>query len=121
MSATTVEQHARAHLVTDAADDQPLPVELSYDPQSDPDSIRVSLPGVPGSPQRHDWVFRRALLEEGLRAPADSGDVRIWPCGRVQAVMEFHSREGVAVVQFDSSALIRFLRRTYMATGPITH
>ena len=32
--------------------------------------------------------------------------------------MEFHSSEGVEVVQFDSKALIRFLRRTYTA-GPV--
>jgi hypothetical protein len=35
--------------------------------------------------------------------------------------MEFHSPEGVAVVQFDEKALIRFLRRTYMAGAPVAH
>lgn len=38
-----------------------------------------------------------------------------WPCGRVQAVAEFHTGHGVEVVQFDSKTLLRFLRRTYTA------
>lgn len=59
----------------------------------------------------------RALLEAGLLAPTGTGDVRVWPCGRVQAVVEFHSPEGVAVIQFDIAALRRFLRRTYAVTA----
>ncbi|HLL34489.1 MAG TPA: SsgA family sporulation/cell division regulator, partial [Streptomyces sp.] len=72
--------------------------------------VRIDLPGT------HEWSFDRSLLEQGLRAPAGSGSVRVWPCGRVQAVVEFHDTDGVAVVQFDSKALVRFLRRTYLAT-----
>ncbi|MGX1369438.1 hypothetical protein RKD19_004797 [Streptomyces canus] len=43
----------------------------------------------------------------------------MWPCGRVQAVVEFHSPQGVSVVQFEQKALLRFLRRTYMAAAPV--
>ncbi|MFF1694600.1 SsgA family sporulation/cell division regulator [Streptomyces sp. NPDC058257] len=78
------------------------------------------LPGSHDSRGPHEWTFARELLEQGLRAPTTSGDVRIWPCGRVQTVMEFHSAQGVAVVQFDAPALVRFLRRTYAAT-PVPH
>lgn len=35
--------------------------------------------------------------------------------------MEFHSPKGVAVVQVDSKALMRFLRRTYLAATPVAH
>jgi len=59
--------------------------------------------------------------EQGLRTPAGTGDVRIWPCGRVQAVVEFHSPQGVAVVQFETKTLLRFLRRTYRAAAPVAH
>ena len=108
---SAVEQYARAHIVTDAAQDPPaVPVALRYDPEADPRRVHIMLPG------HHEWVFARDLLEQGLRAPAAAGDVRIWPCGRVQAVMEFHSPQGVDVVQFDTRTLIRFLRRTYTAT-----
>ena len=107
---SAVEQYARAHVVTDAPEDtDAIPVILRYDPQADPRSVRVGLPGP------NEWAFPRELLEQGLLAPAKSGDVTIWPCGRVQAVMELHSPQGVAVMQFDSKELIRFLRRTYMA------
>jgi hypothetical protein len=110
---SVVEQYARAHIVTDAdrVDEErtAVPVVLRYDPESDPRSVRVALP------DRREWTFPRALLEQGLRAPAGTGDVRVWPCGRVQAIVEFHAPHGVSVVQFESKTLVRFLRRTYTA------
>ena len=108
-----VEQYARAHILTDEdapEDPAAVPVVLRYDPEAHPRSVRVGLPGT------DEWTFSRALLEQGLRAPAESGGVRVWPLGRVQAVVEFHSDHGTSVVQFESKALLRFLRRTYMAT-----
>ncbi|MFF5255751.1 SsgA family sporulation/cell division regulator [Streptomyces leeuwenhoekii] len=113
---SVVEQYARAHVLTDAdlpeeEDGGAVPVVLRYDPEDDPRSVCVALPGR-GSCQ---WTFSRALLEQGLRAPAGTGEVRVWPCGRVQAVVEFHSAHGCSVVQFDTKALLRFLRRTYTA------
>lgn len=114
---SVVEQYARAHIVTDAdrVEDTAVPVVLRYDPEHDPRSVRVGLP------DRREWTFSRALLEQGLRAPTGTGEVRVWPCGRVQAVVEFHSAHGVSVVQFESKTLLRFLRRTYTATAqPVT-
>jgi hypothetical protein len=123
----TVEQHARARVVTgtadvtDARDEEcgAVPIDLRYDPEASR-SVSLSLPDLPGpadSPGRapHDWVFTRELLERGLRGPAStsSGDVQVWPSGRVGTVVELHWPQGVAVVQFDASALTRFLRRTY--------
>ncbi|WP_190139161.1 SsgA family sporulation/cell division regulator [Streptomyces longispororuber] len=120
---SAVEQVTRAHVVTDSPDDHVVvPVALRYDPEADPRSVRIGLPGTPGTSGSGagDWVLARDVLERGLRAPATSGDVRIWPCGRVQAVVEFHTAKGVAVVQFDSAALVRFLRRTYTAATPVS-
>ena len=112
---SVVEQYARAHIVSDVdiAEDESIPVVLRYDPETDPRSVRIGLPGT------HEWTFSRALLEQGLRAPVGSGEVRVWPCGRVQAVVEFHSPQGVSVVQFEQKALLRFLRRTYTATATV--
>ncbi|MFJ9905032.1 SsgA family sporulation/cell division regulator [Streptomyces sp. NPDC101152] len=113
---SVVEQYARAHIVSDAEipEDESIPVVLRYDPETDPRSVRVGLPGT------HEWTFSRSLLEQGLRAPAGSGAVRVWPCGRVQAVVELHSEQGVSVVQFETKTLMRFLRRTYLAAAPVT-
>ncbi|MFH9741700.1 SsgA family sporulation/cell division regulator [Streptomyces roseolus] len=105
-----VEDHVRGRLISD---DGPVaravPVALRYDPGFSPATVRFVLPGGV------EWSFPRALLEDGLREPAHRGDIAVWPCGRVQTVVEFHGRDEVAVVQFDSTALTRFLEHTYAA------
>lgn len=119
---SVVEQYARVHIVTDAdpslEDRGAVPVVLRYDPESDPRRVRVGLPGtVP-----REWAVERDLLERGLRAPVASGGIRVWPCGRVQAVVEFHAPQGVSVVEFETKTLTRFLRRTYAAAAePVAH
>ncbi|GAA4915898.1 SsgA family sporulation/cell division regulator [Streptomyces coeruleoprunus] len=109
-----VEVRARGLVVTDGPLPRPIPVALRYDAGAGPDAVRFAFPG--GTVR----TCPRGLLERGLRAPVHGGDVDVWPCGRVQTVVEFHSPEGTAVVQFDSSALMRFLRRTYAVTTPVT-
>ncbi|MER5773296.1 SsgA family sporulation/cell division regulator [Streptomyces sp. NPDC002039] len=110
---TAVEERVRARVITDDPLYRAIPVLLRFTP-AEPLAVRIVFP-ADLSPEGTDneWVFPRALLEAGLTAPTGTGDVRVWPCGRVQAIVEFHSPEGVAVVQFDLSALRRFLRRTY--------
>jgi hypothetical protein len=116
-----VEQHTRAEIVSDTAQERrAVPVDLRYDPESAPRSVCLRLSGPPGSAP-HDWVFARELLEKGLRTPVGRGDVRVWPCGRVSVVVELHSAQGVSLIQFDSAALSRFLRRTYAAALPVSH
>ncbi|SDC98613.1 SsgA family sporulation/cell division regulator [Streptomyces prasinopilosus] len=120
-----VEQDARAQVVTDAdvlrdMDRGTVPVALSYDPGRDPRTVRMR---AAGSPAR-EWTLPRDLLEHGLRTPVERGDVRVWPCGRVQTVVEFHSPRGVSMVQFETKALTRFLRRTHVAAAaaePVPH
>ncbi|WUL62548.1 SsgA family sporulation/cell division regulator [Streptomyces sp. NBC_00344] len=106
----SVEMSARGHVVTDTPGHWTVVrVAFRYDPASDAGDVTVVFPG--GT----EWVFARELLEAGLRAPQRSGNVGMWPCGRAQAVLEFHSAHGVAVVQFDKAPLMRFLGRTYRA------
>ncbi|MGW5973140.1 SsgA family sporulation/cell division regulator [Streptomyces sp. NPDC055186] len=120
-----VEQYARAEIVTDAdapqaADRGTVPVMLCYDAERAPRTVTVRMPG----PGNREWSAPLALLEQGLRAPVGSGDVRVWPCGRVQTVVEFHSAREVSVVQFETKALTRFLRRTHTAAAtaaPVPH
>ncbi|MFE4450054.1 SsgA family sporulation/cell division regulator [Streptomyces sp. NPDC056796] len=99
-----IQEHARARLITDGPDPRPVPVELRCDPE-DPRTVHVRLP------QGADWAFGLDLLERGLRSPAARGDIRVWPCGRAQLVLELHAPDGVAVLQFDKAPLIRFLSR----------
>lgn len=110
---TFIEQSAQARLIT--AEDQEVPVSatLRYT-ADDPLAVLVDFPpeatleggGV-------TWTFARSLLDQGLRAPAGHGDVQIWPHGRTRTVVEFHSPHGLAMLQFRTSALRRFLLRTY--------
>ncbi|MER7051678.1 MULTISPECIES: SsgA family sporulation/cell division regulator [unclassified Streptomyces] len=124
---SVVEQYARAHILTDtdradADDGGAIPVVLRYDPDRDPRSVCVGLPARGRGPGSREWVFSRELLEQGLRTPAGTGEVRVWPCGRVQVVVEFHTPQGCSVVQFETKALIRFLRRTRAAVAqPVAH
>ncbi|MFF4247593.1 SsgA family sporulation/cell division regulator [Streptomyces sp. NPDC001822] len=105
-----IQQHIRARLITDGPDPRPVPVELRYD-SDEPKTVRMRLPGGV------DWTFGIDLIERGLRAPVTRGDIRIWPCGRAQLVLELHSADGVAVFQIDNAPLIRFLARTRARTG----
>ncbi|MFF6811414.1 SsgA family sporulation/cell division regulator [Streptomyces sp. NPDC012403] len=117
---SVVEQYARAHIVTDDLEEDrgAVPVVLRYDPERDPLCVRVELPGA--APR--EWFVDRELLEQGLLAPTGRGEIRVWPCGRVQAVVEFHTAQGVSVVQFETKTLTRFLRRTYAAAAePVPH
>ncbi|MFE5240678.1 MULTISPECIES: SsgA family sporulation/cell division regulator [unclassified Streptomyces] len=104
-----IQEHARARLITDGPDPRLVPVELRCDP-ADPRTVHVRLPGGV------DWAFGLDLLERGMRSPVTRGDIRVWPCGRAQMVLELHSPDGVAVFQFDNAPLIRFLSRTRART-----
>ncbi|MFG2236491.1 SsgA family sporulation/cell division regulator [Streptomyces sp. NPDC048723] len=119
-TAAGVEERVRARVITDDPLYRTIPVALRF-AVAEPLAVRIVFPaGLSPEGTDNEWVFPRALLEAGLQAPTGTGDVRIWPCGRVQAVVEFHSPEGVAVVQFDIAALRRFLRRTYAPAAAAT-
>lgn len=111
----TFEQPARARLVTSEGEgpERNVTVTLRYK-SCDPLALQVVFPAEATlSGVEVTWAFARALLDDGLRVPTGTGDVHVWPCGRARTVIELHSPEGMAVVQFDTSALRRFLLRTY--------
>ncbi|AZP15735.1 SsgA family sporulation/cell division regulator [Streptomyces aquilus] len=109
----TIEQPAQGRLVT--ADEQELPVAATFRyTAADPLAVHIDFPPeISLDGDVVTWTFGRALLEAGLRGPAGSGDVHLWPCGRARTVVELHSPYGLALLQFDTSALRRFLLRTY--------
>ncbi|MEN3586435.1 SsgA family sporulation/cell division regulator [Streptomyces sp. ZYX-F-203] len=120
---SVVEQQTHAHILTDTdgpveVDGGTVPLVLRYDPEDDPPAVRFGVPPATDGPagRPREWTVDRSLLERGLKAPADEAGVRVWPCGRVQAVVEFHSPQGCSMVQIDSKALLRFLRLTHAGT-----
>ncbi|MER7494615.1 SsgA family sporulation/cell division regulator [Streptomyces pharetrae CZA14] len=108
-----LQQSASARLITADERDRDVPAVLRYT-ADDPFAVHFDFPpqaALDGEPV--SWTFARSLLEEGLRGPAGGGDVHLWPCGRERTVVEFHSPFGLALLQFDTAALHRFLLRTY--------
>ncbi|MER6529084.1 SsgA family sporulation/cell division regulator [Streptomyces sp. NPDC001508] len=113
----TIEQPARARLITSESQELPVSATLRYT-SGDPFAVHIGFPPeVSLSGTDVTWTFSRELLKEGLAAPAGHGDVHIWPCGRAHTVVEFHAPEGLALIQFDTYALRRFLRRTFAAVA----
>ncbi|OIJ63473.1 SsgA family sporulation/cell division regulator [Streptomyces mangrovisoli] len=116
----TLEQPTRARLVTPDECELSVPAVLRYTP-ADPLAVHLDFPpDVTLDGEAVTWTFGRALLDAGLEGPAGSGDVHIWPCGRARTVVEFHSPYGLALLQFDTAALRRFLLRSY-AVLPAGH
>ncbi|WP_437074988.1 SsgA family sporulation/cell division regulator [Streptomyces sp. enrichment culture] len=113
----TLQQPARARLITAEEQELPVPATLRYVSQ-DPLAVHLDFPAEVSLDEAGvTWTFARSLLSEGLQGPAGSGDVHIWPCGRARTVLEFHSPYGLALLQFDTAALQRFLARTYAVVG----
>ncbi|MET9111287.1 SsgA family sporulation/cell division regulator [Streptomyces zhihengii] len=111
----SVEQSVTARLISDAAPSPGVPVIMRYVP-ADPFAVRMVFPPEACLGETAvTWAFARVLLDSGLRAPAGDGDVHIWPCGRVQTMVELRSPDGVALLQFPTASLRRFLADAYDA------
>jgi hypothetical protein len=113
----TLQQPARARLITADEQELPVPATLRYVSQ-DPLAVHIDFPAEVSLEERGvTWTFARSLLADGLQGPAGTGDVHLWPCGRARTVLEFHSPHGLALLQFDTACLHRFLLRTYAVVG----
>ncbi|MEU0673968.1 SsgA family sporulation/cell division regulator [Streptomyces sp. NPDC006172] len=114
----TVRQTARARLFTEEEREVSVTATLRYT-SADPLAVHLDFPpeaALQGEPVT--WTFGRTLLEEGLSGPAGGGDVHIWPCGPERTVVEFRSPMGLALLQFDTAALRRFLLRSHAVVAP---
>ncbi|MFI1398311.1 SsgA family sporulation/cell division regulator [Streptomyces sp. NPDC020681] len=113
----TVAQSVPARLISDAPRARAMQVSLTYN-ADDPLAVRMVFPPtVSLNGTGVTWTFARSLLDSGLHTPSGAGDVHIWPCGRTQTMVELRSPDGVALLQFDTARLRRFLLHTY-ATVP---
>ncbi|MEV0090766.1 SsgA family sporulation/cell division regulator [Streptomyces sp. NPDC050738] len=109
---TVVEQAVRARMIASAPKMELVPATLRYE-RKDPFAVQMAFPAsatLAGAAVA--WTFSRELLEAGIAAPAGLGDVRIRPYGDDRTVLEFHAREGIAMVHLRTSELRRFLGRT---------
>ncbi|PZH01139.1 SsgA family sporulation/cell division regulator [Streptomyces sp. NTH33] len=114
----TLEQPARAHLITGRGQELPVPVTLRY-ASADPLAVYLDFPPETALDGKDvTWTFSRALLEEGLQRRAGAGDVHLWPCGAFRTVLELHSPSGLALLRFETPPLRRFLQRSYAVVPP---
>ncbi|MFG2223079.1 SsgA family sporulation/cell division regulator [Streptomyces sp. NPDC048644] len=110
---TVIDHAVQARLIASEPRSQQIPTALRYDP-ADPYAVRVVFPpqaSLDGAEVA--WTFARELLTEGLRGPVGVGDVHFWPCGPRTVMAEFHTVEGVAMVQFEARDLRCFLSMAY--------
>ncbi|MFI9352379.1 spore wall synthesis regulator SsgD [Streptomyces lydicus] len=114
---SVIDQAVQARLIASAPLSRAIPASLRYD-RADPFAVRLAFPPVASLDGAEvTWTFARELLEAGLREPAGAGDVQIWPANpdgeREVVVVEFHTLDGMALVQFDALDLRSFLDRAY--------
>ncbi|MFF4486619.1 SsgA family sporulation/cell division regulator [Streptomyces sp. NPDC001544] len=113
----TFAQPTHARLITAGDRTVPVTATLRYTTE-DPLAVFIDFPPrATLDGEGATWTFARSLLDQGLDVPAGSGDVRIWPCDPGRTVLELHSPYGVALLQFGTPALRRFLRRSYAAVA----
>jgi hypothetical protein len=113
-----LDQPTGAHLLTPDEEELSVPVTLRYN-SADPLAVHFVFPAwISLDGEEVTWTFARALLEEGLKAPAGLGTVHIRPAGPNHTLVEFRTPEGVAAVVFNTVALHRFLLRSYTVTEP---
>ncbi|MGW3952003.1 SsgA family sporulation/cell division regulator [Streptomyces sp. NPDC004752] len=110
---TSIRQPARARLITAEDREVLVPATLRYTVR-DPLAVFVDFPPEAAlDGEGVTWTFARSLLDAGLAAPTGCGDVRVRPYGGTCTLLEFHAPQGVALLEFDTSALRGFLRRSY--------
>ncbi|MFR0358995.1 SsgA family sporulation/cell division regulator [Streptomyces sediminimaris] len=113
-----LEQPTGAHLLTPDDEEVAVPVTLRYT-SDDPLAVHLVFPAwISLDDEEVTWTFARSLLEEGLSGPSGLGTVRLRPHGpsHSRTVVELHTPEGTAAVRFDTTALRRFLTRSYEVT-----
>ncbi|GGR30593.1 SsgA family sporulation/cell division regulator [Streptomyces netropsis] len=110
---TLIDQAVQARLIVSAPPARAVPARLRYE-RSDPFAVHIAFPPAASLDGAEvEWTFARELLATGLNTSTGCGDVQVWPCGADRTVLEFHAREGVAMVQLDTAELRRFLGRSY--------
>ena len=111
-----IDHAAPARLITTPPHEaKQISTRLRYDPV-DPLAVQVAFAAEASLDGAEVvWVFARELLNAGLSGPAGKGDVRLWPCASGRTVVAFEAPEGVAVVEFDTPDVRRFLAHSYAA------
>ncbi|WP_431682470.1 SsgA family sporulation/cell division regulator [Kitasatospora sp. KL5] len=99
-----------------------VPLVLRYDSE-DPFAVVLEFPDPPTDGEMSggepiSWCVSRELLRRGLDGPAGDGDFRLAPVDGGLTQLEFHNRNGVALVQVATDDLGTFLADTDEVVRP---
>ncbi|MEY9933975.1 hypothetical protein ABH926_008638 [Catenulispora sp. GP43] len=119
----THEQPLKTHVVTSDERMAGVPAVLRYR-SDDPFAVRLAFldvdPGADGEGEGDgeivdgiEWVFARDLLTDGLHTPTGEGDVRVWPFGPGDLMIELRSGASTALVITPQAAVRLFLCHIY--------
>jgi hypothetical protein len=113
---TIVEVETTVRLIAPDSTALRVDASLRYDP-ADPYALHVLFHAASPGGEAVTWSFARELMVAGLDEPAGIGDVRMWPWNTPRGdfvAMALSSPDGNALFEVPRSALVRFLRRTYV-------
>ena len=114
---TCVRAELHLRLVVAGAVPMPVRAEMRYDAM-DPYAVQVSFRTASDDSEAVEWTFARALLTEGVSAPAGDGDVQVWPstsAGLAVVCLSLSSPSGKALFEVPLAELVEFLGQTYEA------
>ena len=117
-SATSVARRLHLELIDEAGRAIDLTAGFLYDAA---DPYAVTLTFYTDGPEV-TWSFARDLLAGGVKRPAGTGDVHVWPSvnrsGGSVTVIELRSPGGQALLQASTADVAAFVEATYAIVTP---
>jgi hypothetical protein len=114
---STITERLTAYLIIGQEAGLDFTITASYDVR-DPYAVRLDFPVVGPDGHLLNWVFGRALLDEGMSGPAGEGDVHVWPCGPDLVMLELCAEAGSALMALPARQLRAFLFLSYAEVPP---
>ena len=114
---STITERLTAYLIIGQEAGLDFTITASYD-ERDPYAVRLDFPVLGPDGHLLNWVFGRALLDEGLSGPAGEGDVHVWPCGPDLVMLELCAEAGSALMALPARQVRAFLFLSYAEVPP---
>jgi hypothetical protein len=114
---STITERLTAYLIIGQEAGLDFTITASYDTR-DPYAVRLDFPVLGPDGHLLNWIFGRALLDEGMSGPAGEGDVHVWPCGPDLIMLELCAEAGSALMALPARQVRAFLFLSYAEVPP---